>query len=141
MAVRTIDHAAVLRRAGLKATTDRLVLLGFLSGSQYPLGIPELKGWGKRNGVDTVTLYRTLESLKKAGLVKRTDLQHGHAEYELAYDREHHHHIVCVECGTIENVEFCPEQKLLSGVLSSASRFTSLSDHAIEFFGTCVSCA
>ncbi|HVW71586.1 MAG TPA: transcriptional repressor [Candidatus Paceibacterota bacterium] len=141
MAVRTIDHAAVLRSAGLKATKDRLVLLEHLHDTRYPLGIPELKSWGRKHGVDTVTLYRTLESLKKAGLVKRTDLQHGHAEYELSYDREHHHHIVCVGCGEIENIEFCPEQKLLSGVLSSATRFTSLSDHAIEFFGTCVSCA
>lgn len=134
---RTLDHTEALRTRGMRATRERVTVLTLLHASEYPVGIPELKG---KKGIDTVTLYRTLESLEKAGLVKRSDLRHGHAEYELAYDREHHHHVVCTECGDIENVAFCPEAAVGKAVLK-ATRFARLTDHSLEFFGMCVSCA
>jgi len=47
--------------------------------------------------VNEVTLYRALEALAAAGLVRR-GVKDRVARYEYAA-RPHRHHLVCVECG------------------------------------------
>ncbi len=84
-----------LRQAGSKATPGRLALLGVLEAANKPLTVNELEKSLRR--LNLVTLYRALESLVQAGLVRRG--VHGRvAHFEYA-GKPHHHHMVCADCG------------------------------------------
>lgn len=129
---------ALLREAGFRATPGRIALLLALAEVEKPLTVAALHARVKKN-LDPVTLYRALESLAKKGIVKRVDFRHGHAHYEL--QQRHHHHLVCTDCGVVEDVEICPAEKLETQVVKGSRRFKSIYSHNLEFFGRCKACA
>src|SRR5437660_10506625 len=56
-----------------------------------------------RRPVGIASVYRTLETLTDLRLVKRIDTGDGIARYEPARpDGDHHHHLVCRDCGKVE---------------------------------------
>jgi Fur family ferric uptake transcriptional regulator len=131
---------AVLRTAGLKSTATRLAVLGVLTKETRPRSAQYIANTLK-GSVDTVTIYRTLESLTESLLTYRTDFQHGHAEYELAINRPHHHHLVCTECGIVEDVVTCPTATVEKKIIKNSKQFSAIESHALEFFGRCINCA
>ena len=135
----------LLRTHGLKATPQRLEVLRLLAQSSKPISIAELqkathKGVVKTT-LDTVTLYRSLETLVEKSLVRPVDLRHGHTDFELVREGKHHHHIVCTKCGAVADFEWCPEDSLKTNILTKTPSFASLADHSLEFFGLCKNCA
>jgi len=89
------------------------------------------------SGVNISTVYRTLELLEELGLVTHTHLGHGAPTYHAAHDADHLH-LVCRECGGIE--EMRPD------VLEDAVRRIA-TDHGFAvdvghfaIFGTCRAC-
>lgn len=127
------DFKALLQEAGYKATLGRLALLELLWGEEKPLAVHsiEKKLKGKMN---EVTLYRALEALAEKGVIRRVDLGHGHAHYEL--EKKHHHHLVCTDCGVVEDVNVCPLP-----LVENSKKFKSIYSHNLEFFGVCRSCS
>jgi Fur family transcriptional regulator, ferric uptake regulator len=134
------EYAELLRKRGLKATSRRLYLLSLLAKAKSPMSTHELKSAWKKGATDVVTLYRALEALVTVHIVRRVDLRHGHTDYELITPGEHHHHLVCTRCGTIEDFEQCPVD-IEQLALKRSTKFASLREHALEFFGTCNTCA
>ena len=136
------DYSELLRSHGLKATPQRLQVLGLLVNSKKPVSIVELqkKSANADQSMDSVTLYRSLEALVEKMLVRPVDLRHGHTDYELIRAGKHHHHIVCEKCGAIEDFEWCPEIELKKNILTNTSNFATLNDHSLEFFGVCKKC-
>jgi Fur family ferric uptake transcriptional regulator len=130
----------LLRTRGLKSTPQRLYILELLSHASKPLSIAELQKKA-RGKIDTVTLYRSMETLVEKSLVRPVDLRHGHTDYELVGEEGHHHHLVCERCGTLEELESCPAESIQKKLAQKASRFSMLTDHSLEFFGVCNSCA
>jgi len=126
----------LLRSAELRATTQRVLLLATLIAEAKPLSVDDL-GLRTKNSLDTATIYRTLETFKEKGLVRRVDLDQGRALYEHA--GEHHHHIVCTKCGTIRDLDICLP-KTLQNQVREESRFAHVNQHALEFFGVCKKC-
>ena len=123
---------------GLKVTPQRLQVLKLLAEVQKPVSIAELQ---KKAQLDSVTLYRSLETLVGKSLVRPVDLRHGHTDYELVSEGKHHHHIVCEKCGAIEDFDWCPETNLKNKILTNTKSFAKLTDHSLEFFGVCKKCA
>ncbi len=138
---RTEKYAETLRKQGLKVTPQRLELITLLTQLKEPMSAHEIKEKWKKGEIDTVTLYRALDALVDASIVRRVDLQHGHTDYELIVPGEHHHHLVCTGCGTIEDFIGCPGTNMEKLALKSSSQFASLREHSLEFFGTCKTCA
>ena len=134
-----IDLKEALKKAGFKATPGRLQLLEVLSKVDEPLSVLKIQ---KRlnNKLNEVTLYRALEVFAVAGLVRRVDLNHDHAHYELALGRAHHDHVVCTMCGVVEDVEGCALAPFQKMALKS-SHFKSIYSHNLEFFGLCRTCS
>src|SRR6266702_2192148 len=61
----------------------------------------QLRAEGRRVG--TASVYRALEQLTKDGFVQRIDVGAGAARFEPIHaDGEHHHHLVCDDCGKVE---------------------------------------
>ncbi len=133
------DFPALLRASGLRATAGRVELLKALSREKQPVTIDHLTK-KLADHLDTVTLYRALEALKDARIVERTDLQHGHAHYELLVDRPHHHHVVCRSCGRIEDIEIPHAAQPEKEAERRAKTFSVIDSYTLEFFGQCVGC-
>jgi Fur family ferric uptake transcriptional regulator len=82
------------------------------------------------------TTYRTLELLRRTGSLHALS-----GEGRPAYVRcspEHHHHLVCLSCGSVEDTDLCstPSQR----DLTRRHGFRAES-HELEIYGTCRRCA
>jgi Fur family ferric uptake transcriptional regulator len=89
---------------------------------------------------DQATVYRTLSSLKEKGIIKPIDLRHNHAHYELV-DIDDHHHLICLNCGKIEDVEHRCVEDMENIILQGSKHFAEIKQHTLEFYGVCKACA
>jgi len=83
------------------------------------------------------SVYRNLESFKDCGILVRIQREDRRLCYALCNAIEsvhHHHHIVCVKCGRVDDVEGCA----LSGV-KDASGYKVLK-HTVQLEGICPEC-
>jgi len=94
-----------------------------------------------RGKADKVTIYRTLESFVQAGLVIKVSLHRDREYYELApIGGEHHHHLVCNDCGSVEDVHVPEPKDFEKNILKQSRQFKSITSHSLEFFGICRFC-
>jgi Fe2+ or Zn2+ uptake regulation protein len=133
-------YADLLRQAGLRATPSRILLLKVLEKELKPLTVYQIEE-KLGEAMNQVTIYRSLDALYKAQMVKRVNLEHDHAHFELAAGREHHHHAVCRNCGHVENIEVPHAAKPEQEALKRAKTFTVLDSYSLEFFGLCKKCS
>src|SRR3954454_16071901 len=98
------DTVAVrLRSSGQRVTAGRTAIVDVLAGAMRPLTIPEMQH--RAADLATSSAYRNLLVLETVGVVHRIVTADDHARYELAEDlTEHHHHLICSSCGTVEDV-------------------------------------
>ncbi len=66
-------------------------------------------------GVGRATVFRTLKLLLEAGAICKLPMPDGAPRYQLS-EREHHHHTVCVRCGTIGEFRDATAEKLVRAV-------------------------
>jgi Fe2+ or Zn2+ uptake regulation protein len=131
--------AALLRRAGCRPTPQRLLILQALGGGGH-VSADEALAHARASypAVNASTVYRTLDALVAAGLVRQSDLGAGRAHYELV--REHrHHHAVCQRCGAVAHIhdeELAP----LAEALAAATGYRLTPDREIAVPGICPDC-
>ena len=118
-----------LRGRGYKVTPQRVVVLEAVAAEQHQ-SLEEIRGRCPEVGL--VTVYRTLGLLCGIGVVRRLELGDG-SRYELASD--HHHHLICEECGTVAEFEDCP---IDPGVLPGEG--FEVGSHSVEVYGRCAGC-
>ena len=99
---------ALLRRAGLRSTPQRqavLELLGDANGDHRHLTADDIfrEASLRHPSFNRSTAYRVLDQLCDAGIVQQTRFGDS-AHFELAGAPERHYHLVCRNCGGIENV-------------------------------------
>ena len=93
----------------------------------------------RKSNVGLASIYRALELLDRLELVQRFDVGEGVARYEPAHPSgEHHHHIVCDSCGTVEQFED-DALELAIGRLSKRVDFT-VAAHDVTLHGECPAC-
>jgi Fur family transcriptional regulator, ferric uptake regulator len=122
---------AKMRGRGYKATPQRLAVLAAISAGRHQ-GLDEIRARCPEVGM--VTVYRTLDLFSGLGLVRRLDLGCG-TRYELAED--HHHHLICEECGNVTEFECCPLD--LQRLPRLGGDF-EVRAHSVEVYGTCSDC-
>lgn len=138
-------HAFVLERLSSenhRYTTGRHRLVDALAGSGKPLTLPDIVTIAPDLAASSV--YRNLEVLEQCGVVKRITSGGGHAHFELAEPLlSHHHHLVCVDCGVIEDVRLDDEiEELLDqhlNLIASRADFKPL-HHSLDLHGHCANC-
>lgn len=129
----------MLTLKSLKATSSRVAILSALRTAKSPLTVEELHIKINKSS-DLVTVYRGLQTFLTSKLVHEIHLKDGSRRYELASEH-HHHHLVCTGCGIIDELPSCEVSELESLALKYSTRFATISEHALEFFGTCRACA
>lgn len=134
-----MDKKEALKKAGFRVTEGRLDVLELLEKQDLPVGISFIEK--ALPDINRVTLYRMMNDFVSADLVEEHDLGHGHVDYELA-DRPHHHHVVCDECGVVEDVFPCGDMcEFENSVLEGSNKFSKITKQKITFHGICRKCA
>jgi len=98
----------------------------------------QLRAQGRHVGIASV--YRALEQLSRDGYLQRIELGADSARFEPIHpDGEHHHHLVCDECGKIE--AFADDE--LERALAKLERRTgyAVAGHDVILHGACSGCA
>ena len=95
-----------LKRANLKVTHPRRVILNYLPKQSHPVTIKELYRSIKKN-CDWATIFRSLKKFEQARIVTRFEFGDKQSRYELNKIHSHHHHLICRLCHKIEEVPFC----------------------------------
>ncbi len=133
------ELASLLRRAGLRMTSQRATVLAALADAGAH---PTAEAVAERAhvldpGLHLATVYRTLRLLEEHHVVSHVHLGHGPAVYHLAHER--HAHAVCATCGAQVEV---PESMLgpLADQLARTLGFVLDPGH-FALSGWCMHCA
>lgn len=129
--------AEKIRESGGRFTKQSENILHTLTYS--PLSVSQVSESLKLRGVnvDKVTLYRTLNRFTTLGLVGKTQFKERESMYELVSENRHHHHLICDECGKVEDIPL--QENSLINEVKKKSRFL-IKSHSLEFYGLCKSC-
>jgi Fur family ferric uptake transcriptional regulator len=134
--------AARLRGASQRLTPNRRAVIEVLSRARQPLTMPEILG--ARRDLAQSSVYRSLTVLEQAGVVRRVRTEGDFARYELAEElTEHHHHLVCANCGAVEDVVVPArlERSVDDAVAAMANaRGFEPRSHRLDIVGLCPRC-
>lgn len=132
-----------LHESGFKLTPQReATLLVLLENEKDHMSAEEIYFLVKQKNseIGLATVYRTLEILTDLKIVDKVSFNDGLARYDLRKEgaQHFHHHLLCLECGNIEEIE----EDLLLGVEQIVEdRFHFLvKDHRLTFHGVCNEC-
>lgn len=137
------DTAALrLRRLGQRYTGNRRLVVEALAAAKHPMTTGDIRS--AQRGLALSSVYRNLVVLEQAGVVHRVVSSDEFARYELAEDlTEHHHHMICSDCGTVE--DFTPPPSFESQAAKTLGRVAarrgfSLQSHRLDLVGLCSRC-
>lgn len=99
------DFIAVLRQHGLQVTYQRLAIYQVLHDTNDHPSAEEIYQLVKKRFpmISLGTVYKTLERFHEVGLIQKVSPVTEVARYEA--NITHHHHMICVECQTIQDFE------------------------------------
>jgi len=127
-----------LSEQGLRLTHQRELIVDLLLKADRHVSQSDVYQALKGRGLGKVTVFRTLKMLEECGLVERVTSPQGSAKFEIKYERPHHDHLVCVECGVIREVQWPDVEKIQEKTCRTLG-FTPLW-HRHEIFGRCEAC-
>lgn len=137
-------HESIRRRLAereIRYTSGRKAVVTAMVRLAGPESAAELHG---RMDLPLSSLYRSLTVLDEAGVLEKHHDADGLARFELAeWLSGHHHHLVCIDCGAVEDVELSVRnerelQRLASTVATEAGY--ELTGHNLEVEGLCRRC-
>ena len=134
-AVQTFED--FLRSKRLKTTEQRRTMVRAALGHASHFTADDLHRQLNVSGesVSMATVYRGLALLEEASLIEGHDFADGQRRYERALDREHHDHMICVDCRAV--IEFTNHDiERLQDEVAKANGFT-LKDHSLQLFVAC----
>jgi Fe2+ or Zn2+ uptake regulation protein len=130
-----------LRAVGQRYTAQREALVVALERAGKPLSTAEIVE--ARTGPQS-SVYRNLSVLEHAGVARRVIAEGGFARYELTEElTEHHHHLICTRCGTVEDVTIPPDlETTMDRTVDRLARRSGFAKvrHRLDLMGTCRTC-
>jgi Fe2+ or Zn2+ uptake regulation protein len=119
----------------MRISKTREKIIRLLSKNQKPTDAVYLT---QKIKVNKTTIYRDLENLLKENLITEIDFGDGKKRYEIN-SQKHHHHIVCKNCGKIEDLKSEKLESEINNLINKTKNFMVL-NHSLEFFGKCENC-
>lgn len=145
MALENSVHEAVnlrLAAAEQRYTAQRRVLVEVLGRAGRPLTMPEVLD--SAPGLTQSGAYRNITVLIDVGVVERIAGPDDYGRFELAEAFVgHHHHLVCEQCGTVEDLHTSPKLERVLGEtarLAASQQGYEVNDHRLELRGRCAQC-
>ena len=130
-------HADELKNIGLKVTLPRLKILElFQAGAQRHMTAEDVYRQLLQQHVDIglATVYRVLMQFEQADILKRSHFESERAVYELNQG-EHHDHLVCLDCGRVEEFHDADIEALQIKV--AKKKGFEIVDHALSLYAHC----
>ena len=98
-----------LRQRGIRLTRQRRVILQVMDAAEQHLDVDQILDRAQKISpeVHLVTVYRTIDLLKKEGLIDELDLLHlrGDRHYYETHGPRDHIHVACLRCGKVREFE------------------------------------
>jgi Fur family transcriptional regulator, ferric uptake regulator len=133
---------AALTAAGHKRGGARRAVVDLLDGQDCALTAVEIEDAlrGEQRRVSRASVYRILDELERLRLVQRVETGQAMVRYErVSEHEEHHHHLVCDECGAVMPFSDARLERAIDK-LSERVPLT-VSEHEIVLHGSCQDCA
>lgn len=137
-AKRLSEFAARCRRGGLAVTPQRLAIIkALLSSGEHPRADAIFAAVRiEHPHISLATVHRTLETLCEIGEARKVTTLHDSARYD--GNVTPHHHVVCIKCRRIRDIEIPRLDCLLAGQ-SELGEFTVLG-LSLEIQALCEAC-
>ena len=125
-----------LKAAGLRLTQQRKAIIEFVAEREdHPSARQIFEVLKTRTDISFATIYNTLETLVEIDLIKEIDFEHDENRYDT--NLRPHLNLVCIKCGSIQDVDFklpvTPQQ------IKVNNNFTT-TNYRLEYMGICAQC-
>ena len=142
MAVSTESLLDRMHAKGLRLTHQRRLLAELFESAEQHLDAEEVYRRAQRRDpeIHRATIYRTLKTLKKLGLIDELDLMHvnGERHYYEIRPRTLHIHLVCMRCGKVQE----PGGRFWEDMKTRVTKETGFKPDIVrvEMGGRCTAC-
>jgi Fe2+ or Zn2+ uptake regulation protein len=134
-----VELEKLLKKKQLKVTPQRKAILDVLYNSDCVLNAKQIYERASETipQVNLSTIYRNLDVLLERDIICRLISSDGKVFFKIRSGHNHHHHIICKNCGLSVTLKFCPinfldEELKING-------FTHI-EHRFEVYGYCDKC-
>ncbi len=126
----------------IRLTRQRRVVVQVMESAARHMDAEEILNLAQQidKGITRVTVYRTLDLLKRHGLIDELDLLHlrGHRHYYESHGERDHIHVACISCGKVREVESPLYEELKKQIASDCGIEISIA--RTEIGGICDDC-
>jgi Fur family ferric uptake transcriptional regulator len=127
---------------GIRLTKQRRVLLRVMETAQRHLDAGEIFERAQKidSDITRVTVYRTIDLLKRQGLIDELDLLHlrGDRHFYESHGPRDHIHVACLRCGKVREVESDLYEQLKKQITHDTG--IEISVARTEIGGVCADC-
>jgi Fur family ferric uptake transcriptional regulator len=125
-----------LEEQGYRVTPSRLAVVAAVLDLSGHFSVDDILS--RVPDVGRATVFRTMRLLSEMGVLCRVLLDDGSLRYRVSHRQDHHHHLVCVSCASVQELDACIDPE----VLNELARTTGyeIEGHWLEFFGRCAAC-
>lgn len=127
-----------LGRNGLRLTDQRRRILDFFLQADRHLSQEEIYASLRRYGIGRATVFRTLKMLEECRLVNHVSGSGGTPRFEVNVERPHHDHLICIDCGRIQEVRWPKLEEIQERTCRKIGFEPKWHRH--EIFGRCRDC-
>ena len=129
-----------LQKAGLKLTAARSKVFEAAMCSHGHFAAEEIVKSCRHNKikVSRASIYRSLNEMLEAGVIRETAFGEKHHHFEHLYDEKPHHHARCLRCSKMIEFPDMKEDKVYVPFLQNQG--FSILGHEMHFYGVCRKC-
>jgi len=125
-----------LEEQRLRITPSRLAVVAAVLDRSGHFSVDDILG--RVPQVGRATVFRTMKLLSEMGVLCRILLDDGSLRYRVSHRQDHHHHLVCVSCASVQELDACIDPDVLGDLARSTGY--EIEGHWLEFFGRCAAC-
>jgi Fur family zinc uptake transcriptional regulator len=127
----------LLKEKGYKHTGKREEMLRFFEKEKRYLSAKDVleRLQNEYPGMSFDTIYRNLSLFTELDILEETELE-GEKRFRFSCSTtQHHHHLICLECGKTKHIESCP----MDFIEQQFPGF-QVTGHKFEIYGKCQQC-
>ncbi|MGB9812896.1 MAG: Fur family transcriptional regulator [Thermovenabulum sp.] len=134
-----ISSEDLIKKAGLKVTGKRRAIIDALLKSGNMLSAKNIYDRVKKEypDINFSTVYRNLNLLAKKGILCFVLSENKSMIFSVKLSDEHHHHIVCKNCGSSVAINYCPMEFIEKELKEYG--FSAM-EHNFIIYGICPEC-
>jgi Fur family transcriptional regulator, ferric uptake regulator len=125
-----------LDEAGYRSGAARRDVVELLAGESCALTALEIDR--RLKSVGRASVYRTLDQLERLHLVQRVEIGGDAAGYERVDPDQHHHHLVCEQCGRLAPFADSSLERAIEAISRNAD--FEIAAHDVVLRGRCPDC-